>query len=75
MILGLLTSFQIPRTGLEEARQAFLYLLGDFEDAMQVAAAVAGNSDYLISRDGRGFGKCLIPVVTPEKFCDLLKKG
>jgi len=72
MIKSILSSFLIPKTGSDEAREAFQYLDDDYEDALQVAAAVAGNSDFLVSRDQSGFKNSPIPVVTPEGLCDAL---
>lgn len=51
--------FIIPATGSEAAHAAFQYLSGDYEDAMQI---VAGNADWMVTRDQRGFAKCPIPV-------------
>ncbi len=65
--------FIIPKTGNEEALLAFAYLSGDYEDAMQTAAAVAGKADYFVTRDREGFGKSPLKVVSPQECVELLK--
>lgn len=74
LIKGLLNSFSVPKTGSEEAELAFKYFSGDFEDAMQIAAAVAGRADFLVTRDATGFQKSPIRVVTAEELAEILAK-
>ncbi len=52
---------------------AFQYLSGDYEDAMQIAAAVAGNADCMVTRDKRGVGKCPIPVFSATECVAQMK--
>ena len=51
--------------------QSLLYALslpmGDFEDAMQVAAAQAAGVQYIITRNIRDFTNSPIPAITPEQ--------
>jgi len=56
--------YSIPETGSQEAKLAFSYLINDYEDAMQIAAAIKGRADYIITNDKTGFAKSPIPVVT-----------
>jgi predicted nucleic acid-binding protein len=70
----LLGSWIVPETGTEEARKAFLYLSGDYEDAMQIASAVAGRADYLVTRDRDGFSKSPVKIVSPRELCRVLKE-
>lgn len=72
VLRGIIENFTIPKTGTDEAREAFLYLHNDFEDAMQIASAQAGKADYLLSNDTSGFINSPIPVVTPEECLKLL---
>lgn len=74
LLKELLVSWTVPDTGTEEARNAFIYLSGDYEDAMQIASAVAGRADYLVTRDKDGFSKCPVKIVSPRELCDQLKK-
>ncbi len=65
--------FAIPETGKRHAKQAFQFLNGDYEDAMQIVAAIAVGADYIITNDKQGgFDKSPIPVVTSEEYLKLL---
>ena len=70
----LLASWIVPSTGTEEAREAFGYLSGNYEDALQIASAVAGRADCLVTRDKAGYRKSPVKVVSPEELCNLLAK-
>ncbi len=72
ILRGIIENFTIPKTGTEEAREAFLFLHHDFEDAMQIATAQAGQADFIITNDKSGFINSPIPVVTPEECLKLL---
>jgi predicted nucleic acid-binding protein len=60
-------NYSIPQTGSEQAKDAFSYLHNDYEDALQIAAAVEGHADYIVTNDNSGFSKSPIPVITPEE--------
>jgi predicted nucleic acid-binding protein len=64
----LLRVFTVPAVGTREANEAFAHLQGDFEDAMQIAAAVVGGADCIVTRNKAGFSKSPIPAMTPDKF-------
>jgi predicted nucleic acid-binding protein len=68
----LIAEFVIPKTGSDEAKLGFRFLDGDFEDAMQIAAAVAGRADLLVTDSKSGFGKSPVKVVSPQVACRLL---
>jgi predicted nucleic acid-binding protein len=68
LIHEILELFTIPATGTTEAQAALRYLDGDYEDAMQIAAAATGLADCIVSRDSAGFSKSPIPVVSLEEF-------
>ncbi len=52
--------------------EAALLLPGpDFEDKIQIAAAIEANLDGIITRDPAGFAACPMPIFTPQ---ELLKK-
>ncbi len=42
--------------------------IGDFEDALQVASAVAGKADVIVTRNLPDFRGCALPVMRPEEF-------
>jgi hypothetical protein len=44
------------------------YGISDFEDALQVACAVAGFADFIITRNMEDFAPSSIPALTPEAF-------
>jgi len=54
--------------GDAEARAALSYGITDYEDALQVSAAVAGGADWFITRDPAGFTASPISVLSPEEF-------
>ena len=70
---GIVEHFIIPKTGTEEAKQAFTYLSGDYEDAMQTSSAMAGRADYFVTHDQKGFLNSPLKVVSPLECAELLK--
>lgn len=56
-------------TSKNAIQKAFESGFKDFEDAVQHFSALeAGNIDYIITRDTKGFSKSEIPVLTPYQF-------
>jgi predicted nucleic acid-binding protein len=49
-------------------QSALLLPFGDFEDAVQVAGAVAEGLDAIVTRDARDFAGSPLPVFTPAEF-------
>jgi predicted nucleic acid-binding protein len=41
---------------------------------MQIASAIAGNADFLVTLDKKGFANSPVQVVTPAELCRLLEK-
>ncbi len=74
MIQELLKVFSIPATGSKEAQRAFAYNAFNYEDALQISSAVAGFSDYVVTRDAKGFRQSPIAVVSPKKIVSKLSK-
>jgi predicted nucleic acid-binding protein len=54
--------------GRLEVRQALQLPLADFEDALQVAAALSAGSDFIITRNVRHYRRSPLPAVTPRAF-------
>jgi predicted nucleic acid-binding protein len=54
-------------------RQALLLGWHDFEDAVQMCAAVQVGADYLITRNVKDFKGGRVPTVMPAAFWPLLK--
>lgn len=42
---------------------------------LQRTCAVSFGADYIVTRNAKNFVKSSIPVVTPEEFVLILKKG
>ncbi len=57
----------VVSTGHAELDYALSLPMGDFEDAMQVAAAHAAGVRYIITRNIRDFTNSPIPAITPEQ--------
>lgn len=73
LLRELTQEFTIPKTGSEEAIMAFRFLAGDFEDAMQIASAVAGGADLIISMASGGFSESPVQVMTLEMAAAFLE--
>ncbi len=54
--------------GTDAVRQALLIPMRDFEDALQVAAALAGGAEMIVTRNIRDFVRSPLPAVTPAHF-------
>ena len=67
VLLGIVENFTIPQTGSAQAKDTFNYFHNDFEDALQIASAVEGEADCIITNDRSGFTKSPIPVISPEE--------
>jgi hypothetical protein len=73
-ITGLLDVFTVAAVDDQVIRQALAWGWPDFEDAVQMAAAVQAQADYLITRNSRDFQSGILPVVQPAAFLTLLKQ-
>ena len=67
-ITDLMRFVVVTSGGTEAVRQALMLPLRDFEDALQVAAALSGGADFIITRNIRDFGRSPLPAVTPSHF-------
>lgn len=67
-IADLLGFAVVASGGTEAVRRALSLPLRDFEDALQVAAAIAGGADFIVTRNLRDFARSPLPVVTPSDF-------
>lgn len=68
MIDMLLSFLEVPNVGHTDATRWREHGLSDFEDALQVAAAISGMADIIVTRNIGDFSDCLIPAMTPESF-------
>jgi len=71
-ITGLLDVFTVAAVDDQVIRQALAWGRPDFEDAVQMAAAVQAQANYLITRNPRDFQAGILPVVQPAAFLTLL---
>jgi predicted nucleic acid-binding protein len=67
-IRGLLEWADIARTGRSDALAALDLGLRDFEDALQVAAAIACGAKFIVTRNERDFKGSPVPAINPEAF-------
>jgi hypothetical protein len=42
--------------------------MSDFEDALQAAAAISGNAEYIVTRNTADYRHSPIPAITPRDF-------
>jgi predicted nucleic acid-binding protein len=47
----------------------------DFEDNIQIAAAIAARVEAIVTRDPAGFSDCVIPVFTPRQLAQQLARA
>ena len=73
VLKGLLDTFSIPPVGTTEAKSAFLYLSTDFEDALQIATAVSGQADYILTNNPKDFSRSPIPCKSAAEIKNLLE--
>lgn len=65
---GLLHFTTIASGGTDSVRHALSMRMNDFEDALQVAAAISGAAEFIITRNVRDYRASLIPALTPRSF-------
>lgn len=68
MMDALLAMLEVPTVSHADASHWRSHGITDFEDALQMACAVAGVADILITRNTSDFVGSVIPVMTPEAF-------
>lgn len=64
----LMVMLEVPTVGHRDAANWRTHQIADFEDALQMAVAVAGVADVFITRNVTDFAGSPIPVMTPEAF-------
>jgi predicted nucleic acid-binding protein len=63
-----LDSLSIMTVDKETLEQAYALPVNDFEDALQMAAAVRNGLTALVSRDPSGFSGSPVPVLSPAEL-------
>jgi predicted nucleic acid-binding protein len=67
-IRSLLVWADVAKTSRTDALAALELPMRDFEDALQVAAAMACGAQFIITRNERDFKTSPVPALTPEAF-------
>lgn len=74
-ITSLLDAFVVAAVDDQVIRKALSWGWADFEDAVQMSAAVGANVDYLVTRNPRDFQSGPIPVIQPAALLAILKQA
>ena len=67
-IRGMLGWADVAQTSKADALAALDLPMGDFEDALQVAAAMACGAQFVITRNERDFKNSPVPALSPDDF-------
>lgn len=67
-IATLLDLVEVAGTGTASAKHALVLPMGDFEDALQCAAAVHAGVDYVVTRDMGDYAGSVVPAIRPADF-------
>ena len=67
-IRGMLGWADVAQTSTVDALAALDLPMGDFEDALQVAAAMACGAQFVITRNERDFKNSPVPALSPDDF-------
>lgn len=67
-IRSLLVWADVAKTGRSDALAALELPMRDFEDALQVAAAMACGAQFIITRNERDFKTSPVPALNPDAF-------
>ncbi len=67
-IRGMLAWADVAKTGRLDALAALELPMNDFEDALQVAAAMACGAQFIVTRNERDFKASPVPALNPEAF-------
>lgn len=64
-IVDLLTFIEVAPVETAQAKHAAALSMSDFEDAMQVAAAVSAGVDYVVTRNVGDYTASPVPAISP----------
>jgi predicted nucleic acid-binding protein len=67
-IRSMLAWADIAKTGRPDALAALELPMRDFEDALQVAAAMACGAQFIVTRNERDFKTSPVPALNPDTF-------
>lgn len=72
VITSLLQFLKIAAVNQNTIEQALNLDYADFEDAVQMIAALQNKADYLITRNPRDYKQMLVPVMQPVEFLEMM---
>jgi len=67
-VADLLRFMDVCSGGTEAVRRALTMRMDDFEDALQVAAAISGRAQFVITRNVTDYRNSVIKPLTPREF-------
>jgi predicted nucleic acid-binding protein len=67
-IRSMLVWADVAKTGRPDALAALELPMRDFEDALQVAAAMACGAQFIVTRNERDFKTSPVPALNPDAF-------
>ncbi len=65
---------EVAPVGTDDARRALDMRLGDFEDALQVASALAFGASFVITRNLDHYRRSAVPALAPVQFLEQIAK-
>ncbi len=74
-IKDLLNFLSVSETATKDAVYALGLNVGDFEDAMQISAAISCKSDFIVTRNIRDFKHSPIPACLPGEIIKIMDKS
>jgi predicted nucleic acid-binding protein len=70
----LLKFVNVSPTDTDDVVYALSLSLPDFEDALQVGAALAYRASYIVSRNTRDYKRSPLPAISPKECLEILAK-
>lgn len=74
---ALMRSFEIIRPVSlmgEDLMQAVTLQWDDFEDCLVALCAGKARANYILTRDVKGFGRSLVPPISPQDWLDMMRE-
>lgn len=72
LVAETLKVFSVAPIGAPELRDALQSRTIDYEDAVQISAAVSSGLDAVITRNANDFANSTLPVYSPDEFLEQL---
>ena len=67
-VVDLLRFVAVASGGTAVVRHALTFPMADFEHALQVAAAISGEAQFIVTRNVQDFRRSPLPALTPSEF-------